>query len=242
MGGDSALHSERRLPDEAVLAIVAERLTRQFGGDWTVEPGRLKGPGTLAVQVGADHTGFARHVDLDFVLNMDRPHDTTVPDCTGGYGATVEDAVRQAVDSWMSTTACTVLELIDQRGRYATHRPADDPDGFPGWHSIHGAVVGWGSPDGDPGVVVDWIAANPLAPYLAPLIADAFDRDHLIGVKVLLGGARGNETAEVRVNGRRHDAASDALLRLGFPRGEHLAFARCFMLLVHNERSGGETP
>ncbi len=235
MVGENSIFNEQRLSDERVLAVIGERLTSAFGREWTVEPGRLKGPGTLAVQLGADHTGLARHLDIDFVLSDQRPGDTTVPDCVTGYGASVEDAVGQAADTWVSTTAAALHELLDQKGQYADHQPAGAPDGFPGWHSIHSGIAGWGQSGGDTSAVANWIAAHPLAPHLAPVLAGDYPRDHLVGLKILLGGDRESVTAEVRVNGVRHEAASDAVGRLPFPRGEHLAFARCFILLVHNE-------
>ncbi|MGI5489677.1 DUF6348 family protein [Microtetraspora malaysiensis] len=46
------------------------------------------------------------------------------------------------------------------------------------------------------------------------------------------------ETAEVRVDGVHHEAASRVLARLGWPRpADGMSYARTFMLLVHRERS-----
>ncbi|MGI5156638.1 DUF6348 family protein [Microbispora sp. CA-102843] len=62
----------------------------------------------------------------------------------------------------------------------------------------------------------------------------------LIGVKAFFGGGHGSdgpsETAEVRVDGLLHEAASRVLAGLGWPRpADGLSYARTFMLFVHRE-------
>jgi hypothetical protein len=101
----------------------------------------------------------------------------------------------------------TVLELMERNGEFATHLGPDDPDGFPGWHAIHGGIIGWGLGERYQ-TVKDWAMNHPLLPALAPaLTREPFERDHLIGVKLFFGSYDGVETAEVRVNGRVHEPA-----------------------------------
>ncbi|WP_449064372.1 DUF6348 family protein [Planomonospora algeriensis] len=224
-----------RLPDEMVLGMVARQLSDATGRSWRVTDDMVRGPGSAAVVLGEDHTGNPGHLDLDFVLNVDRPEDTMISDCVAGYGATPEEAVDRAIRFWLGTTGSALLELLIQDGSFACHFAPDAPDGFPGWHAIHGGVTGWGTGD-DSLAVQDWAVDNPLLSHLAPVLGDTFDRDHLIGVKAFFGGGEDTEAAEIRVDGVRHEAASEVLAGLDWPRpAECLSYARTFLLLVHRE-------
>jgi hypothetical protein len=226
------------LPDTEVLAIVAERLTELGGRPWRVEGEWAKGPGTTAVALGEEHTGTVGHLDLLFVLNADRPEDTTVVDCVAGYGTTTHDKIHRAVETWATTTAVSLLELLEHKGWLADHLPSHASDGLSGWHAIHGGIIGWGTGE-DHGAVRDWAAGHPLLPALAPaLAAEGFERDHLIGLKFFFGSHNGTDTAEVRVNGRVSETASQALLGLDWPRcAAGGAYARTFVLLVHADEA-----
>ncbi|NAS25831.1 hypothetical protein GT755_29635 [Herbidospora sp. NEAU-GS84] len=226
-----------RLPDDVVLDMVVRHLSDVTGDPWQVQGRMAKGPGTIGVVLQVGHTDHPGHLDLDFVLNVDRPESTTVADCVAGYGATAEEAVNRAIRMWLDTTGSAVLELLRQNGTLAAHFPPDDPEGFPGWHTIHGGIVGWGS-GADHMAGQTWAADNVLLPRLAPVLNDGFERDHLIGIKAIFGGGHDAdglfETAEVRVDGVRHEAASRVLAGLGWPRpADGMSFARTFMLLVH---------
>ncbi|MFF4414692.1 DUF6348 family protein [Streptosporangium sp. NPDC001559] len=224
-----------RLPDEVVLGMVARQVSEATGKPWHVTDGMVRGSGSVAVVLGEDHTGSPGHLDLDFVLNVDRPDDTTISDCVVGYGGTTEEAVDRAIQLWLGTTGSALFELLSQDGSFAGHFAADAPDGFPGWHAIHGGITGWGTGD-DFLAVQHWAMDNPLLPRLAPVLGSTFERDHLIGIKAFFGGGRDTETTEIRVNGVRHEAASEMLADLDWPRpAEGLSYARTFMLLVHNE-------
>ncbi|PZG11968.1 DUF6348 family protein [Nonomuraea aridisoli] len=223
----------QRLADDVVLGMVAERLSAAMGRHWEVRDGLAKGPGTLAVLLGADHTGHPAHLDLDFVLDVGRAAETTISDCASGYGATVEEAVGRAVTSWLDTTGSALLELLLQDGTHAAHFAPGDPGGLPGWHAIHGGITGWGTGDRHD-AVQRWAVQHVLLPHLAPALKDAFGREHLIGVKAFFGGGEGGETAEVRVAGAYHEAASHALAALDWPRpAEGVSYARTFILLIH---------
>ncbi|MGW3345532.1 DUF6348 family protein [Nonomuraea rubra] len=224
-----------RPADEAVLGMVAERLSAATQQEWEVRDGMVRGPGTLAVRLGADHTGSPAHLDLDFVLNVGRPEGTTVSDCVTGYGATVEESVDRAIRMWLGTTGGALLELLVQDGSHAAHFAPDDPDGLPGWHAIHGGIVGWGTGD-EHDAVQRWAVQHVLLPHLAPALKGTLERGHLVGVKAFFGGGDGTETAEIRVNGARHEAGSRALAELDWPRpAGGVSYARTFVLLVHQE-------
>ncbi|MBF8191231.1 hypothetical protein ITP53_37095 [Nonomuraea sp. K274] len=238
---------EVRLPDATVLAMVAGHLSAATGRPWDVGDGMAKGPGTAGVVLGDDHTGSPGHLDLDFVLDVGRPQDTTISDCVAGYGGTTEEAVDRAIQIWLGTTGSALLELLAFRdgpdpatpdgfpGAYAGHFAPDDPDGFPGWHAVHGGIIGWGTGD-DHDAVQRWAVGTALLPHLAPALKGTFGRDHLIGVKAFFGGGQGGETAEIRANGAHHEAGSQALAALDWPRpASGLAYARTFILLLHDE-------
>lgn len=224
-----------RPADDVVLGMVADQLGVAMGAPWEVRDGMVKGPGTLAVVLGADHTGRPSHVDLDFVLNVDRPHETTISDCVTGYGSTPEQVAAQAVRMWLDTTGSALLELLVQDGSHAAHYAPGDPDGLAGWHVIHGGINGWGVGD-EHDAVQRWAVQHALLPPLASSLKGAFDREQLVGVKLFFGGGQGSEVAEVRVGGVCHDAASEALAELGWPRPERgFSYARTFVLLVHQD-------
>ncbi len=175
------------------------------------------------------------------MLNVDRPESTTIVDCVAGYGTTTEEAVDRAIRTWLGTTGSAVLELLEQNGAFAAHFSSDDPEGFPGWHVIHGGIIGWGT-GADREAGRTWAADNVLLPYLAPVLSGGFERDNLIGVKALFGGGHDAdglfETAEVRVDGVHHETASRVLAGLGWPRPtDGMSYTRTFMLLVHREDS-----
>ncbi|WP_328459481.1 DUF6348 family protein [Streptomyces sp. NBC_00448] len=223
-----------RLPDAAVLAIVAEVLTDVSGESWQVVDGAVEGPGTAAVVLGHDHPGSPGHVDLVYLVDRDRPERTAVPDCVTGHGSTLEDKIRGGVTAWATTTAVTLLEFGAQSGEFATHMLGSSPDGLHGWHAIHGGIIGLGSGP-DRAAVQEWIADHPLLPALADaLTGTALPRDRPVGVKMFFGSRAGRDTAEVRVDGHVHDRATRALRELPWPRqATDAAYARTFVLLVH---------
>ncbi len=207
--------------------MIAGRMARFDGMRWDVTGDLVKGPGSVGIRLAPNHTPSPTHLDIDLVLDVDRPGD-----CVQCFGATTEQALRQGVDTWATVTASTAIELLTHQGRYADLR-AGDADGFPDWHAIQGPIVGFGR--GDVSVLQQWILANPLMPALAEPIRADLRRDHLMGVKVLFGGTAGDETCEVRVDGRVSEAAGARLSGLPWPRPARAAFARAFFLLVHRE-------
>lgn len=120
---------------------IADALNRLRGGGWIAEGARVRGPGTMAVDVDyrIDHrvqAGMA-HLDLTLLLNVDRP-DSSIIDCIAGIGVDEREAVRQAVSSWVTTTASAIFEVVDHQGALATHFPPGSEYGFKDWHTVGG--------------------------------------------------------------------------------------------------------
>jgi hypothetical protein len=217
---------------EAVLSLLAERLSAVTGRSWQVGEGMVKGPGAVAVALRDDHSDRPGHLDLDFILD---PEGTTIGDCVAGYGATTEEAVARAVQTWLDTTAGAILELLVQDGSHAAHFAPDDPGGFPGRHAVHGGIIGWGIGDHHD-AVQRWAVGHVLLPHLAPALKDTIGRDRLTGVKAFFGGGEGSEIAEIRVDGHYHEAGSQALADLDWPRpAQGVSYARTFILLVRDD-------
>jgi hypothetical protein len=80
----------------------------------------------------------------------------------------------------------------------------------------------------------EWVEGHHLLPALAAEVLPRLDERALHGVRIFFGGRAGDEVAEVRVDGEPVPAASAALRALAWPREEHLAWARCFLLLTRD--------
>ncbi|MFD0592449.1 DUF6348 family protein [Catellatospora coxensis] len=180
-----------------------------------------------------NHTSHDNHLDLDLMLNVDRPAETTLSDCTTGMGPDLPAQWRQAVDSWAQLTVATAIEMMQPAGKWADHIHGDAATGVPGWHVIHPGFLGFGR--GDVSQLAQWAFEAPLAPLLAEVLDAAVDRVFLNGVKIIFGGTEGQEIAEVRINGQAHERASAALRALPWPRPQTPVFAKTYLLLVHRE-------
>ncbi|MEY9877807.1 hypothetical protein ABH931_007331 [Streptacidiphilus sp. MAP12-33] len=224
-------------PDPVTLIVLrqlAERLDARSGSPWRVQGDRVHGPGRTAIMVTHEHEGTEGHVDLLVVLDTDRPEATSIPDCVSGFGATREEKLTRAVEMWVSTSGAALLEMLEQRGWHGSRFAPQDPTGFPGWHAVQGGVVGWGvGPEHER--AMRWAADQDLLPLVAPALrAEGLPRDELVGVKLFFGSLKGNERAEVRVNGQECPAASAALLAADWPRpAEGGSYARTYAILVH---------
>ncbi|MFJ5234871.1 DUF6348 family protein [Kitasatospora sp. NPDC088391] len=218
---------------------MADELSSLHGESWRVEGQEVRGPGALAVRLGEPHDQHPHHFDLLLLADRDRP-ETAVPGCVTGIDGADQDPVRRGIEVWAATTGAALIELVAHNGRFAGHLDPGDPDGLPGWHAIHGGVVGWGT-GGRFHDVQDWLVRNPVLPALADALDGDLGRDQLVGVQVLLGSGDGGSDAEVRVHGEVHRAGSEALAALDWPRvAEGAAHARTFVLLVRRvgDRAG----
>ena len=219
----------RALPAETVLEIAAPMLA-ELGGEWRLTEGPMLRSGSLGVRLNPADIDDYRHLDLEILLNVDRPELPTVVDCTLGLAADPVEAARQAIQAWIETCLVTVLEMVEQKGRLASHFTSGDPGGFAGWHAILGSVTGW-SVDGSH-VKQEWfVEATPWS-TLAPVIATGLDRPFLNGIRMLVGQGGDFTECEVRINGRRHEPSEAALAALDWPRTDHFGLARTFVLLV----------
>jgi hypothetical protein len=217
------------LSADRILEIAAPMLA-SVGGDWRLVDGPMLRSGSLGVRVLPSDVAEPRHIDLEIVLNVDRPDVPTIVDCTLGLSADRVEAARQAIQAWIETCLVTVLEMIEQRGTFANHWQPNSAGGFAGWHAIVGSITGW-SADGS-AAKQQWFAEAMPWSTLAPVIATGIDRPHLNGVRMLVGQGGDSSECEVRINGRRHEASSEALSRLDWPRTERYGTARTFVLLV----------
>jgi Family of unknown function (DUF6348) len=169
------------------------------------------------------------HVDIGIALNPEIPEAAVLWDCATGYGRNPAEVAERAAYVWLETTAPTVLELLERRGRLAAHLGSDDPDGLPGMHVLHGPVLTFGAGDGTP--LRDWAVDNIVLPALRETLRPRLTGD-VHGVKLLFGGTAGREVAEVRVDGVCDEASSHALAKLPWPRLEQPAFARAYLLVM----------
>jgi hypothetical protein len=141
------------LADERVLEMAGIKLAELTGKEWRVEPGPLlKGPGTLGVRLGPRHSDSYRHIDLEFLLNVDRAAETSLPDCATGLAADPEEAARQAIAVWADTTAsvrrCAGPTPERSRRGHRSQRPGSRR--YPSWRRGPGpqaSLPPQGSPD-----------------------------------------------------------------------------------------------
>ncbi len=201
---------------------------------WVTRGDAIVGPGGAAVRLTQRHESRSEgHVDIQFVLDDASPRRIELWDCVAGLGATHLDRARFAARLWGQTTAGALLELkYSLRGEFADHYHAGDTGGFSGWHSIAGAIVGFGKGE-SPSKLQQWWLDNPVLPTLARALNDSLlEQDAPFGLKILFGG---DGVAEVRVSGERHDIASSALASLPWPRLEPAGFVRSYLIVLHRE-------
>ena len=201
---------------------------------WVMTGDAISGPGGAVVRLGESHQSEVEgHVDVQFVLDDTSPRRFELWDCVAGYGETPGDRAQFAAYVWGQTTAGVLLEVkYSLTGEFADHYHGDDTDGFSGWHTIHGGIVGFGDAD-SANKLQQWWLNNPLLPALARALDHTLDeKDGPFGLKILFGG---DGVAEVRINGERNEVASSMLVSLPWPRLHPPAFVRSYVLLVHRE-------
>lgn len=197
---------------------------------WKVRGDSVKRRG-MAITISRGAHSDPRHLDVACRLAILPAGHPGLNDCVVGFGDTPGRIGATAAHLWASTTASALPERQDsRRGEFAEHYRGDDPSGLPGWHCIHGAIIGYG----DGGHAADlqrWWLEHPLLPMLADVLGPELDpiaAPH--GIKLLFGG---EQVAEVSVNGVARPAASDALLRLDWPRRSPPAFVRSYVIALH---------
>ena len=219
------------------LQVIQHSIVREMaclGREFDVDGSVVRGPGTTAVAVRehADDTGG--HVDLGYVLRLGDGAGPVVWDCTAGLGRTEEERLQNAVRMWRTTTASAVVELLERRGLHGDHFAPGMPGGVAGWHAVQGPACVFGF---ESEALGDWVAEHQLLSAVADEVVPRLKDPALNGVRFFFGGRSGDEVAELRVNGEPVPAASAALRGLPWPRGERLAWARCFVLLAADPQS-----
>ena len=211
-------------------ALVAE--LSQLHDGWNDDGEIVRGPGMLAVRAAVTHASEPGHVDVGFILNREQPDAPVLWDCVSGGNRQDAAAARVACSIWAQTTAPVILELVTGQAKYADHAHGDDGLGLAGWHSIHGAILGYGQSDAT--LLQQWCLEHPVVPALRDHLTAALTPDRLHGVKFLLGAFDDQSVAEVRIDGVCHDACSAALLELPWPKaGKRIV--RMFVAFIHPE-------
>ncbi|GHF20314.1 hypothetical protein GCM10014715_88610 [Streptomyces spiralis] len=221
-----------RLPDLEFLALVKASLEAFAPG--VTEGAELKGNSLLsphgwAVAVAPPQHGGGRHYDLVALPDVSVQPD--VPCFTDCVVAMSPDP-REAADSWVQTAGACLLELLDQRKRFADQAGPEHERGVPGWHSIISGAVAFGLDTTEnrrmQGALLD---ANVLH-----RIADTFTADlespFFNGVRVFYGGQPGAMEMEIRINGERHETASAAMTALNLPEPTAFTAVRYYGLLL----------
>jgi hypothetical protein len=216
------------LPAERVLEIAAP-MVAELGRPWDLVDGPMLRAGSVGIRVLPPHADDYRHLDFEILLNADRPDVPTIVDCSLGLSADPVEAAREAIRAWIDTCLVTVIEMIQQQGRLASHFRSSEPGGFAGWHAIVGGVTGWSAESAGK---QEWFAETRPWSALAPVITPALDRPYVNGIRMLVGQGGDVTECEVRINGRRHEPSSAALAALDWPRTEQFGLARTFVLLV----------
>lgn len=238
------------MDDAEVLARARRRVLDRLERlpEWVVEGDCLVGPGTMAILVEG-HAGDAilrrtgsswrAHMDVTFVLDRDRPADTSISDCVSGFGESEIAAIDSTAEQWANGTAQVMYELLAQDGDHATRLGPSDPMGLPGSHVIHGPFQGSGRGE-MPDVLVQWATGFGVLHALSPVLAPAVTGFELVGIKFFFGSNAGQDTAEVRIASVADPLGSAALLQLPWPRSEEMAYVRAFALVVQGDQPVAE--
>ncbi|MEV6443154.1 DUF6348 family protein [Amycolatopsis sp. NPDC051716] len=230
----------KRLPDLEFLALVRASLEASAPG--VTRGAELKGnslisPRGWAVGVTPPQHGGDHHYDLvalpDITIQPDVP---CFLDCAMAFSGDP----GHAADAWTQTAGACLLELLDRRGRFAEHIGPGETRGVPGWHTITSGAVAFGlDADENRRLQITLLEANVLSSIAATFTAD-LESPFFNGVKVFYGGRPGAMTAEIRINGERHDAASAAMAALNLPEPATFTAARYYALLLPVPAGGGE--
>ncbi|OIK06317.1 hypothetical protein BIV23_07945 [Streptomyces monashensis] len=173
--------------------------------------------------------GGGRHYDLVALPDVNiQPDVPCFMDCVVAMSADP----REAADAWVQTAGACLLELLDQRRRFADQVHPAHERGVPGWHSISSGAVAFGVD-----ITENRRMQHALLDANVPhRIADTFTADlespFFNGVTVFYGGRPGAMETEIRVNGERHDAASAAMAALNLPEPTTFTAVRYYTLLL----------
>lgn len=197
-----------------------------------VRDGMLVGPSGWALMRLPNHTGSPQHFDIGFVTSLESPRPVVLPDCISGLGSPHE-AAAMMVRIWSETSGACFMEMLTRRGEYASHLDGSDSAGLPGWHSVVSGVLAYGPDSTSNDTLQAALVGHEVLRAVGPLLAPALDRPALNGIKVFYQGGPTSATAEIRVNGVAHAAATQALSELPWPAVAAPAIARFYAVAAH---------
>ncbi|ASF08584.1 hypothetical protein CEQ30_15785 [Nocardia brasiliensis] len=212
---------------DRALRTIAQELT-DLCGRWTVTASGVQGPGGTTVILDESYAEASPEIlRIGFILDPE-PDAEVIWDHVHGIGTSVEQAVERAATIWAQTVGATVIEIFMRSNEFGAHYGADDPDGLPGFHLVHGPAIGLGRIPADP--LQHWLIDHPVLPALATTLTPALTLPNWNGIRLLFGGTTGAEVAEIQVNETVVVAASQTLGALDWPRLGESAYARAFLL------------
>lgn len=230
--------SPARLPDLEFLDLVRSSLEEWAPG--FTQDAELKGQSLLSPQgwvigMAPQAHGGDHHYDLIAFPHVDPAPgvgmQTGIP-CFVDCAVAMSGNPRHAADMWVQTAGMCLLELLDGRGRFADHFGPGDQGYIPGWHTIASGAAGFGIDVTQTGnLQAALLGANVLSRVAETFIAD-LESPFFNGIKVFYGGQPGAMSAEIRVNGARHEAASAAMASLGLPEPTVFTAVRYYALML----------
>lgn len=180
-----------------------------------------------SIMVLPPHADGLLHFDLGFSTGPKQP---LIVDCISGVGQG-RAGFDTVLHIWGETSGACFLEMMSG-GDFATHL-REGPEALPGWHTISSGVIAYGPDDAANHAVQAAMLDSDLLHALGDEIKADFDRPRLNGIKVFLCRTPESTTAEVRVNGRPAERASEAMARLPWPDVTATAFARFYAVASH---------
>lgn len=197
---------------------------------WKVRDDSVEGPDGIVIRFGDRHNEeHLGHMDVEIIFAEHVPDTIRFWDCTTGFGSDLATCAKNAAHLWASTTGSCVLELkFSRTGEFAAHFDPKDPTGLLGWHAVCSDLVGYGAGSKATELQKWWVDTQKVLPALSPALSDLSHAPH--GIKIFFGG---EDTAEVRVDGNYHEAASKALAALDWPRNSEFSFLRAYVIAVH---------
>jgi hypothetical protein len=229
---------------EYMPAALLARLS-EHSPQWRAGRDGLVGPGSTAIRLmahsegahsegahgeGAHGEATHGHVDVGFVLNRNKPDAPVLWDCAVTPPGEPAEAAAVAARIWAGSTLPPILELFDRRGEYGAHVGLYQHGGLPGRHVIYGPVFGWGIGSGSR-ELLEWVAERPLLAEIGDLVTPAV-QGPLDLVRVVIGGAPGDEVVQVRVGDLAVPEAERRLLDRRWPRPSGPFFSRSVMLVL----------
>lgn len=194
-----------------------------------IRNGMMAGAQGWGLMALPNHTDDSRHFDIGFVVSL---QSEVLPDCISGIGS-ADEAAAMMVHIWRETSGACLAEMMIRRSEYASHLDGSDSAGLPGWHSVASGILAYGpdptSNDALQAAMIDNEVLRAIAPQLVP----ALDRPSHNGIKVFYHRTPTSATAEIRVNGLPHQAASQALAALPWPTVTAPTTARFYAVAVH---------